>query len=151
VEAIEVGSGLDIGYVRGFHGPEVDADGMSYRWTTERAEFRELRSPVVFRDVDLHVTWSGWRPESLPQALVHTEADEGNGGRMIALPLSPEWERRRLPFIEPDTTRPKASSTSSTSTFELGSTFRVTSFVPGGSDQRLLGVRVASIEMIKIR
>src|SRR5207249_11495495 len=42
VDNIEVGSGLDMGYVRGFYGPETDGAGIAFRWTGEHAEIRGL-------------------------------------------------------------------------------------------------------------
>ena len=37
---LQIGSGLDMGYVRGFYGPETAADGTLYRWSSDSAEIR---------------------------------------------------------------------------------------------------------------
>ena len=37
---LQIGSGLDMGYVRGFYGPETASDGTLYRWSSDTAEIR---------------------------------------------------------------------------------------------------------------
>lgn len=146
VEIIELGSGLEIGYVRGFHGPEVDAEGVSYRWTTDRAEFRMLSSGFGAYP---RIVWSGWRPEGLPQAQVSIAAQDGKAAGPIPVSVSPSWEVRELEQIERRVARPPRQPVSSLPVYELGGAIRVNTFVLGGSDPRLLGVRVARIEVAR--
>src|SRR5688572_17310007 len=61
---IDVGSGFDIGYIRGFYGPETDAGG-TYRWSGPQAEFRNF-SPELSSTIE----WSGWRPGRVAPARV---------------------------------------------------------------------------------
>jgi hypothetical protein len=60
-DTLEIGSGLDLGYIKGFYGPETDKDGQTYRWMTGHAEVRN-----IFTNADYGVALSGWRPDGAP-------------------------------------------------------------------------------------
>jgi hypothetical protein len=117
---IELGSGLDLGFVRGFHGPERDASGRTFRWTGPDAAVRELSGNAA-----LNVQVSGWRPGGTAPARVTL----AGGGALLdvqTLPYSDEW----------DTIIVNARETID---------FTTNAFVPGGYDPRLLGIRIMTI------
>jgi hypothetical protein len=117
---IEVGSGLDLGFVRGFHGPEHDSSGRTFRWTGPDAAVRGLSG-----NAQLSVRVSGWRPGGTPSARV-TLAGGGAPVDVQTLPNSDEW----------DTILVNAEGTVDLAT---------NAFVPGGYDPRLLGIRIMTI------
>jgi hypothetical protein len=118
VSHIDVGSGLDMGYVRGFYGAETAASGQDYRWSGSDFQVRGL-SPGSHVMVDV----SGWRPGGTAKPLLALPA-----GERITLPASDQWQDIDLGAV-PD---------SSTSTHAA-----TDPFIGSGSDPRLLGVRVA--------
>ena len=122
VDRIDVGSGLDIGYIRGFYTPETGSEGTVYRWSGEDAEARNLK-PGQGRGF---VTLSGWRPAGTRPAGV-TVTSAGNTPETFMLDRTDTWQTHDLPGTGP------------------GDRFIVNGFVPGGSDPRLLGVRVSTI------
>jgi hypothetical protein len=129
--AVQLGSGLDLGYIRGFYGPEKDSDGRSFRWTSDQAEVRGLQ-PQASDDL----AWSGWRPEGLAQvAPTLTWLDDAGGvaGSTKSYPLqnSAGWTRSLV-----DARGEQARSLS----------IQASPFIGAGNDPRLLGVRVSSID-----
>jgi 4-amino-4-deoxy-L-arabinose transferase-like glycosyltransferase len=119
---IDVGSGFDIGYIRGFHGPETDAGG-TYRWSGPQAEFRNFEPEV--RSV---IEWSGWRPGRVPSARV-TFTGSGPGARPVTEVVSASHEPvEKVLGITVN-----------------GGRFATNAFVGSGADPRLLGVRVFDI------
>jgi len=137
VDKLEVGSGLDVGYIRGFYGPEVDNTGVPFRWTAEEAEARNLASNGTS---ELSVKWSGWRVAGLPAATVTTgtgaRAGAGSGGGQDSFTLdnSTGWQTMDVPADA-------GAGGGQSMSVRLASN----AFVPGGSDQRLLGVRVSQV------
>lgn len=128
VQSLELGSGLDVGYVRGFHGPEKDASGRSFRWSIDRAEVRGISGGLCTLD------WNGWRPSGLPPAEViltptNSQGNDMSGLMKMALSNSPEWSATRIP--SPPTGRLS------------GLVLEADSFVVSGSDPRLVGVQLA--------
>jgi hypothetical protein len=132
VQSIDVGSGLDVGYVRGFHGPEADAEGRPFRWSKDVADVRGLSSGVCWLE------WNGWRPSGLQQAQVALTLPNPYPSSAvppsITLSNSPEWTISELvAYLGPiDFTEDR---------LELG----VNSFVISGSDPRLVGVQVTRV------
>ncbi len=129
---IEIGSGLDIGYVRGFYSPEVDERGIAYRWSSSRSEVRRLSlSPST------QLKWSGWRPSGLPGTQVVVYANDASRLTQLAqfsLINRVDWQQSLFsPGASADATQ--------------GSDFLldVNAFVSGGSDPRLLGVRLSVV------
>lgn len=129
VQSLELGSGLDVGYVKGFHGPEKDAGGRSFRWSTGRAEVKGVAGGVC------SLEWSGWRPSGLPQAeviLTHTNAS--NTATQLLKTTLPNAEgliTTKLTSPGPDTINALV--------------LEVNSFVISGSDPRLVGLQVAQV------
>ncbi|MDQ5825237.1 MAG: glycosyltransferase family 39 protein [Chloroflexota bacterium] len=126
VQSIDVGSGLDVGYVRGFHGPETDANGRPFRWSKDIAEVRGLAGGIC------EIEWNGWRPSGLPVAEVTLTRLINHFPQVserfeIRLPNSPDWIIRRL--ASPEEGGPPE--------------IQVNAFVVSGSDPRLVGVQVS--------
>jgi tetratricopeptide (TPR) repeat protein len=120
---IDLGSGFDIGYVRGFYGPETDGGGNTFRWSGSQAEFRRFEP-----EVRSTIRWSGWRPGGAAQARVSL-ATVGASTRpeSFSLPNSPQTSEKSLGL--------RTSS----------GRFSVNTFIGSGADPRLLGVRVFQI------
>lgn len=128
-KCVEVGSGLDVGYVRGFYGPEKDAGGRGYRWSTNDAQ-------VCCVDLSAgKIVLSGWRPEGLPAASVSISNGAGGSGQegatVFQLPVTTGWESRKL----------GAQNGATADRLRIGTG----AFVFSGSDPRLLGVRVSTV------
>jgi len=132
VDAIELGSGLDIGYVRGFYGTERDQAGRTFRWSGEHAQ---VRGNTEGSD-ELRIAWSGWRPTGMPVARpsVLTSQRENSSSLVTELPNVQGWTDTAI---------------------NLGTTgeallkISVNSFIGAGNDPRLLGVRISKIEVPK--
>jgi hypothetical protein len=123
---LDIGSGLDIGYIRGFYAPEIDAEGVSFRWTSREARIRGFCGGVN------SIEWSGWRPNG--QAKVIARCLDGAPAE-FALANSQGWETSAMELASDlDRGHP-----------ELGLSFHINGFIGAGSDPRLLGVRVSSI------
>jgi hypothetical protein len=123
---IDVGSGFDIGYIRGFHGPETDEGGATYRWTGPSAEFRNL-DPEVASTME----WSGWRPGGAAAARV-TFTNSAPGARPETIVLANSL----------DTVDKLMGATIN------GGRMSANAFIASGADPRLLGVRVFDISGI---
>ncbi|MEA2574354.1 MAG: hypothetical protein QOH93_1652 [Chloroflexia bacterium] len=130
VQSIEVGSGLDVGYVRGFYGPERDSEGRAFRWSREHAEVRGLPGAAC------QMEWSGWRPSGLPQAVANLTPIFGPYNQRyfpydIRLPNSADWTTSELMFVPFGTTS--------------GLEIDVNSFVVSGNDPRSVGVQITRV------
>jgi 4-amino-4-deoxy-L-arabinose transferase-like glycosyltransferase len=130
VDVIELGSGLDIGYVRGFYGTETDSDGRTFRWS---GEYPEIRGKTD-KSGELSITWSGWRPTGLPPArpnvLIYQR--ENSPSFVTELPNARGWTDTAINL---GTTGEKLLKIS------------VNSFIGAGNDPRLLGVRISKVEV----
>lgn len=131
--ALVIGSGLDLGYINGFYGPETDQNGQTYRWSTPNAQVRNVVATSALSNT-LQWTWSGWRPEASTQAKVNL-GRTARTGEKVSIPLSRDVANTQAWTSEqvPDTS------------LAGGVDLRVNPFVPGGSDPRLLGIRIAKI------
>jgi hypothetical protein len=133
VQSLDVGSGLDVGYVRGFYGPEKYApSGQAFRWSKDVAEVRGIPGGVC------ELQWSGWRPSGLPDAKVTFTHQIAPGiapfqiqPEPAFLPNKAEWTTTELdPFLSQRAT---------------GLELAVNSFVVSGSDPRLVGVQLSKV------
>ncbi|MEO5951081.1 MAG: hypothetical protein ABIQ44_01315, partial [Chloroflexia bacterium] len=143
---IELGSGLDLGYIRGFYLPEKDKDGTTFRWTTDNPEIRWSASPsnVLF-------TWNAWRTVGSAKVVVDfVPSSTGTHGLIVSfmktLSNVDNWISDSLATL----------STASQHTIEYGNcpiyscfSMSLNGFVNGGDDPRLLGIRVSSIGIAK--
>lgn len=64
-ETLDLGSGLELGHVLGWHLPERTAEGTSFRWSDDRVEFR-LAAPQGGGPARLLLRLSAGRPADLP-------------------------------------------------------------------------------------
>lgn len=129
-DAVEIGSGLDVGYVRGFYGPEKGQEGKMYRWSADRAELRALDG------LECPMVLSGWRPDGLPPASLRllnspTISSQTLMKQTLNLPNSEAWVTESVPLSSHLAYDALAISTQG--------------FVPSGSDPRLLGVRISEV------
>lgn len=124
---VDVGGGLDIGYLRGFMVAEQAPDGTSYRWTGPRAEVRLQAPPGGAGGLALRL--KSYRPAA--QALPPLEVSV-NGVVIGAVQPSSDWETHTLPF---------AASSAEPLDIVLSSR----TFVPGYADQRTLGCMIDTI------
>jgi 4-amino-4-deoxy-L-arabinose transferase-like glycosyltransferase len=136
LERLDVGSGLETGYVRGFNAPETDADGIVFRWSGAQAEVKNLQAGGS----EVGITWSGWRPGGAPPAVATWRAGTGVAApglsQSVYVPNDAGFQHLGLPALPGD---------GGSSSYIL----ETNGFVPGGSDPRLLGVRVSRIEVRK--
>jgi 4-amino-4-deoxy-L-arabinose transferase-like glycosyltransferase len=124
-ETVDVGD-LDLGYIDDFEGSEREGES-TYRWTTGSSLIR-LAAPSAGRAATLEIRLRGWRPEGSRPADVSIWV----GGRELDhFQASPDWQTRS---IELGSNLDKASP--------LVVEIRSSTFVPGGSDPRSLGVMV---------
>jgi 4-amino-4-deoxy-L-arabinose transferase-like glycosyltransferase len=123
---LDIGSGLDVGYIRGFYAPETDPAGVSFRWMGTEARIRG------FCGAGNSIEWSGWRP--VGQARVTARCQDGAPAE-FTLANSQGWE----------TTAIELASNLDRGQPELGLYFHTEGFIGAGSDPRLLGVRVSRI------
>jgi hypothetical protein len=127
VDHIDIGSGLDIGYIRGFYTPEATADGTDFRWTTGNAEMRGLSGSASGK---ASIKVSGWRPGGVaPAVLTITSAGNYRSTKPQTLPNEDKW-------LGMQTEQPQSGNV-----IEL----KVNDFIASGADPRLLGVRVESV------
>ncbi len=84
-EQLDVGDGLDYGYVAGVHAPE-EAGGVDYRWTTPQARFRLL--PARSGQARLRLRLAGPRLTASPPVRVEAWIE----GRQVARwEVGPSW------------------------------------------------------------
>jgi 4-amino-4-deoxy-L-arabinose transferase-like glycosyltransferase len=123
---LDIGSGLDVGYIRGFYAPETDPAGVSFRWMGTEARIRG------FCGAGNSIEWSGWRPAG--KTKVTARCLDGAPAE-FTLANSQDWETTAIELVSNlDRGKP-----------ELGLYFYTNGFIGAGSDPRLLGVRVSSI------
>jgi hypothetical protein len=126
LDRVDVGDGLDLGYVRGMNLNEQDSDGTTYRWTEGRAEVR-LTSPSEGRVLVLRVR--GYRPDGTAPAV-----RVSINGR-YAETIAPEttWQVSRLHVAIP--------------AGPVVVRLEMPTFVPGAADQRQLGFMLDWVEL----
>jgi hypothetical protein len=150
---IDIGSGLDLGYVRGFYGPETDAQGTIYRWATPRGEIRWF-APNSTSSITLTLALNSWRPPNTPPArtVVTDETDpvSENSSELVLWASFPDSMQSGQDIWSDVTLTGKGMPLSTTNIdFPRPIQTSVTSqpFVPGGEDPRLLGVRASTLRL----
>ncbi len=127
---LDVGDGLDLGYLRGLNLDERDTDGTTYRWTLDQADFR-LTAPQGATTLRLRLR--GYRPLGTPPPVRVRVA----GRTLGTITPTGVWQTYDFPL------------TAGTAT--VGATLIVTldtpTFVSSYADQRQLGVMVDWIEV----
>jgi 4-amino-4-deoxy-L-arabinose transferase-like glycosyltransferase len=125
---LDVGDGLNLGYVHGMNLDERDPDGTTYRWTEGRAEVW-LEAPGGGEPVWLALRVRGYRPNgTLPELRVSV-----NGQVVGTVAVRADWQTAQLalPAI----------------TGRVVVRLETPTFVPGYADQRQLGVMLDWVEV----
>jgi 4-amino-4-deoxy-L-arabinose transferase-like glycosyltransferase len=127
---LEVGDGLDLGFVRGMHATAAGEQG--FRWTKEAAWLRLAAPPGA---ASLRLRLASGRPDGAPVAVeVLVE-----GGPATTLVVGPEWQELSVPLTAAG---PQA-------VVELRSaTFAPRSFDRASPDGRALGVKLDYAEVV---
>jgi hypothetical protein len=151
--ALDVGNGLDLGFIQGFHAAE-GAAGRDWRWTTHAAALRlavpaapaapgseATRACAAHDDAPallrLHMA-SGRPAEASPPVVAVTAAGQPVGRVAVA----PEWQRYTLPL-------PASVANAESVTVRLRSeTFTPRDYAPASSDGRVLGVMLARAALV---
>jgi tetratricopeptide (TPR) repeat protein len=129
-KTLDLGTGLELGFVHGWHLPETTGDGTTFRWTDESVTFRLAAPGGDSAPLQLTLRLAAGRPEGepLPQVEVYLE-----GKRLGAFTVENGWHTYNLeiPAVPPG----------SILLFELRSTtFRPHAYDPHLDDNRALGV-----------
>ena len=128
--ALDLGTGLELGFVRGWHLPETTGDGTTFRWTDDRATFRLAAPGGDSAPLRLTMRLAAGRPEGepLPQVEVWLE-----GQLLGRFTVENGWHTYTLEV--------SAVPTGSVLLFELRSTtWRPHVYDPHLDDNRALGV-----------
>ncbi len=128
---LDVGNGLDLGYVRGTGLREREPDGTTYRWTGGRAEIRLAVPEAPDGGHLLRLRLKGYRPSGpIPPVRV------GVTGRPVGeVTPTGAWQVYELPVD------PAAAST-------VVVRLETATFVPGFADQRRLGAMLDWAEIV---
>ncbi|HEX5502673.1 MAG TPA: glycosyltransferase family 39 protein [Thermomicrobiales bacterium] len=128
---LDIGDGLDLGYLRGFNLDERDGGGATYRWTEDHAEVRLLAPAAGLTTLRLRLR--GYRPAgAFPPVRVSV-----NGHVVGTVAPGGDWQVYALPV-----------------TLAAGGPVVVrldtATFVPGYADERQLGVMVDWVELVAV-
>lgn len=127
---LDVGDGLDLGYLRGLNLDESDADGTTYRWTTDSADLR-VAAPANPGAATLHLRLRGYRPVgTIPPVRISV------GGRTLGT-ITPTTTWQTYDFPLTGTSAPDGW---------LVVNLATPTFVLSYADQRQLGVMVDWVE-----
>jgi hypothetical protein len=129
-QRLELGDGLDLGFLRGFHG--LAAADAGFRWSTASAEFR-LSAPPAARELVLRVA-SG-RPAGAPTVPVELLLDGVSAGTFS---VDSTWQELRVPLN---------GAEGAVVVGLRASTFTPRDFDPASPDGRRLGVQVDWAEL----
>lgn len=135
--ALDLGTGLELGFVRGWHLPERTGDGISFRWSDDRATFR-LAAAGSSSPPRLTLRLAAGRPEDVP--LPHVEIWL-QGRRLAQFTVENGWHDYALEV--------PAAPADTVLEFELRSAiFRPHAYDPHLEDNRALGVMVDWLSLI---
>jgi tetratricopeptide (TPR) repeat protein len=139
---LDIGGGLDLGHIRGFHPAEIAAApaGRSWRWTTGEASVR-LHAPAACHpgaETRLHMRLAAGRPPNAPPSTVTLWANGQLIGQ-VQVPSGDIWHSYTLPFAVP-------SSDAIIITLR-SETFVPRAYQPTSNDGRRLGVMLAQIRL----
>ncbi|HEY0069825.1 MAG TPA: hypothetical protein VGE04_07650, partial [Chloroflexia bacterium] len=134
--SLDVGSGGDLAYIRGFYRPDQPSPGFNYRWSRGRAWVRIPLPPGSFEAVRLRMSAPGIGPNE-PM----TVGVLSNGSHRTELMVAPGWADYNVPVF---------GETGSTLTLEItGPTRKVADYIPDTNDPRSLGVGIDSITLVE--
>lgn len=123
---IDLGAGLDLGFIKGFYLPE-SIDGVSVRWSHERAIIR-LQAPSDAPVLHLRIT--GARPQGALSAQLDLQS---NGEHLATIQVANTWQDYNVPL-------PKLKAGDLLEIEFSSHAFRPRSFDPASPDGRDLGV-----------
>lgn len=128
---LDVGDGLDLGYLRGMNLDERDSDGTTYRWTTDHADLR-VAAPAVPAQATLQLRLRSYRPSgAIPPVRISI------GGRTIGT-VTPTTDWQVYDF-------PLAGTTATTGWLVVS--LDTPTFVLSYADQRRLGAMIDWVEV----
>lgn len=134
-ERLDLGAGLDYGYVAGVHAPEV-VGGVSYRWTGRQARFRLW--PATTGEVQLRFRLAAPRLGESPPVSVDVRLD---GRHLTRWTVEPLWGLYETPVF----------STEAGTELDIvlqSEVFVPHESVPSSPDVRELGVQVDWVEIV---
>ncbi|ACL25691.1 glycosyltransferase family 39 protein [Chloroflexus aggregans] len=126
---LNLGDGLDLGFIRGMHHPAANEQG--WRWTTGWAQVR-LTVPTGAESIAL--TMRSGRPDGTPVRVWITVAN----GAQYSFVVGADWQTFTVPFVSRD--QPRTVVVSITSP-----TFWPRTYDPASPDGRRLGVQVRQV------
>jgi hypothetical protein len=132
--AVDVGAGLDLGFVRGFW----PAEPGGYRWSTSSSEVQLAAPPAGGARLSLEL--NGGRPDGAPAPQVIVEVAGAEIGRLVALP---DW--RSYSF---DIPAALVGGTRRLVVTLRANTFRPRDLDRASPDNRALGVMVRRVEVV---
>ena len=133
---LDMGSGLELGSVLGWHLPERNGEGTTFRWTDERVQFR-LAAPAGSGPGRLTLRLAAGRPADLPLPTIEVWLE---GEQLARFPIENGWHTYAVEIGE--------LSPGTTPCFELrAGTFHPHQVDPHLDDNRPLGVMVDWIRL----
>jgi 4-amino-4-deoxy-L-arabinose transferase-like glycosyltransferase len=147
---LDVGNGLDLGFIRGFH-PAEAAAGLDWRWTTGSAMLRlgvpaapgstAAQAACAAHEAPalLRLRMASGRPADAPQPVVQVAA-AGHSGERVQ--VAPEWDEYLLSLSG------SATAGESVIIHLRSETFSPRDYNPTSSDGRTLGVMLDRAEII---
>ncbi len=136
---LDIGGGLDLGMVRGFHARDTSEGGEAWRWTMGRGRAR-VRLAVPPDTATLHLRMASGRPDDAPPLRVAV----GVGGVWHTLDVAPRWQTYRVPM--PTVAGEDGPPQPMTITI-ISDTFTPRTYDPASNDGRTLGVMVGRVEV----
>ncbi|HEX8600780.1 MAG TPA: hypothetical protein VF952_19960 [Chloroflexia bacterium] len=137
--AIDVGTGGDSVYIRGFYRPDQPSRDFNYRWSRGRAMLRIPVPAGAFSAVRLRMSAPAIGPNEPVRVRVVS-----NGAQVTELQVAPGWADFDVPLPS------GAGQPGNTLTLEITSPARkVADYVPDSNDPRSLGVGIDSIMLVE--
>jgi tetratricopeptide (TPR) repeat protein len=134
---LDIGGGLDLGMVRGFHARDTNEGGEAWRWTRGRARVRIAVPPAA---TTLYLRMASGRPDDAPPPRVAV----GVGSVWHTLEIAPRWQTYRVPM--PAAAGENGPPQPVTITI-ISDTFTPRTYDPASNDGRTLGVMVVRVEV----
>jgi hypothetical protein len=136
--SIDVGTGSDIPYVRGFYRPDQPSPDFNYRWSMGRATIRIPVPPAsTYNSVTLHLSAPAVGPGEPMQVSISVD-----GGFPTALTVPSGWQDYRVPLPPGDGAPGKMVLLDITSPVRVPSQFQ-----SGSQDNRTLGVGIDRVTL----
>ena len=138
IASIDVGSGGDMVYLRGFYRPDQPSPDFNYRWSRGRSLVRVPLPAGRYTTVRLRMSAPAIGPNEPMTVKI-----SANGRVPTELRVAPGWADYNVPI-------PVTGGEGSTLLLEITSpTLKVSDYVPDANDPRSLGVGIDSITMLE--